>query len=116
MAESVLIIGDAGSGKSTSGRTLDPSQTFWINVANKSLPFPGWKRQYTAITKEKPTEGNMSKANKPIGIIQILKMVSEKMPHIKTIVVDDLQYMSAFEYFEKADDKGWKFHVLLKPL
>lgn len=38
MAESVLVIADSGSGKSTSGRNLDPKETFWINIANKPLP------------------------------------------------------------------------------
>lgn len=117
MAESVLIIGESGSGKSTSGRNLDPRETFWINVANKSLPFKGWKNKYTSITKEKPTEGNMSKAHKPAAIIHMLNMVSDKMPHIKTVIIDDLQYMSAFEYFDKADEKGYdKFTEIAKGL
>lgn len=36
-----------------------------------------------------------------------MQHVSEKMPHIKVLVVDDWQYMSSFEYFDKANEKGY---------
>jgi hypothetical protein len=29
------------------------------------------------------------------------------MPHIKNVVVDDWQYMSSFEYFDRANEKGY---------
>ena len=35
MAQSVLVIADSGSGKSTSIRDLDSKETFIINIANK---------------------------------------------------------------------------------
>ena len=38
MAELVLVVGKSGSGKSTSGRNLDPKTTYWINVDRKPLP------------------------------------------------------------------------------
>jgi hypothetical protein len=33
--------------------------------------------------------------------------INEKRPEIKTIIVDDFQYMSAFEFFERAEEKGY---------
>jgi hypothetical protein len=106
MANSILIIGDSGSGKSTSGRNLNPKETFWINVANKPLPFKGWKKQYLKIDKDNP-KGNLSYVSKPEGIIKALKYVDEKRPEIKTVLVDDWQYMSAFEYFDRSNEKGY---------
>ena len=47
MAQSVLVIADSGTGKSTSIGNLDPKETFIVNIANKPLPFKGWKKQYT---------------------------------------------------------------------
>ena len=38
MAQSVLVIADSGTGKSTSIRKLNPTETFIINIANKPLP------------------------------------------------------------------------------
>jgi hypothetical protein len=112
MANSVLVIAEPGAGKSTSGRNLDHKETFWINVANKPLPFKGWKKKYTSITKEDPTKGNMSKAHRPQAILHILDLINNDMPHIKNVVIDDWQYMSAFEFFDRADEKGYdKFTV-----
>ena len=36
-----------------------------------------------------------------------MRHVNEKMTHIKTLVVDDWQYMSSFEYFDRANEKGY---------
>lgn len=114
MASSVLVIAESGAGKSTSIANLDPKETFIINVANKPLPFKGWKAKYKVWSKEDPT-GNMY--TRPIAkeIEACLKYVSEKRPEIKNIVVDDFQYIFAFEYFERAEEKGFdKFTSIAK--
>tara|TARA_R100000995_G_C3484124_1_gene126036 strand:- start:4302 stop:4982 length:681 start_codon:yes stop_codon:yes gene_type:complete len=106
MAQSVLVIADSGSGKSTSMRNLDPKETFIINIANKPLPFKGWKKNYTNISKDNP-KGNMTSAASANGIIKAIKHVNDKMPHITNLVIDDWQYMSSFEYFDRASEKGY---------
>ena len=106
MAQSVLVIADSGTGKSTSIRTLNPKETFIINIANKPLPFKGYKSKYTQISKENP-KGNLTAASSAPGIIKAMKHVNDKMLDIKTIVVDDWQYMSSFEYFDRANEKGY---------
>jgi len=106
MAHSVLIIADSGTGKSTSMRNLDPKETFIINIANKPLPFKGWKSKYTPISKDNPT-GNMTTAASAAGIIKAIQHVNDKMPHITNLIVDDWQYMSSFEYFDRANEKGY---------
>lgn len=88
MAEACLIVAESGSGKSTSIRTLDPATTFIINVANKPLPFKGWREKYTLLSKENP-KGNMSNTSTPGGVVKALVYVSTDRPEIKTIVVDD---------------------------
>lgn len=107
MAQGVLIIAESGAGKSTSIETLDPKETFIINVANKPLPFKGWKKKYTIWSKDNPS-GNMYDKATPENIEACLKYISEKRPEIKNIVVDDFQYMSSFEFFDKADEKGYE--------
>tara|TARA_R100001463_G_scaffold91025_3_gene145709 strand:- start:3730 stop:4413 length:684 start_codon:yes stop_codon:yes gene_type:complete len=106
MAQSVLIIADSGSGKSTSISKLNPDETFIINIANKPLPFKGWKKNYTMISKENP-KGNMTAASTAAGILKAIQHVNDKMPHITNLVVDDWQYMSSFEYFDRANEKGY---------
>lgn len=106
MAQSVLIIAESGAGKSTSIENLDSKETFVINIANKPLPFKGWKKKYSNLTKDNPN-GNMSNASTPSGILKAFDYISNSMPHIKNIVVDDWQYMSAFEYFDRSTEKGY---------
>lgn len=106
MAQSVLIIADSGTGKSTSVRNLDSKETFLINIANKPLPFKGWKNKYSLISKENP-KGNMTAASSAPGIMKAIQHVNDKMPHITNLVIDDWQYMSSFEYFDRANEKGY---------
>lgn len=106
MAQSALIIGDSGCGKSTSIESLDPQSTFIINVANKPLPFKGWRSKYTSWSKTNLI-GNMYTKSDPDSIIACMQYVSIQRPEIKTIVVDDWQYMSSFEYMDKAMEKGY---------
>ena len=106
MANSVLVIAESGSGKSTSIRNLNPKETVIINIANKPLPFKGWKSKYTTLDKTNP-DGNLINVSSGPGVYKAMQHVSEKMPHIKQLVVDDWQYMSSFEYFDKANEKGY---------
>lgn len=106
MASSVLIIGDSGAGKSTGIETLNPSETFLINVANKPLPFKGWKNMYVNWSKTNP-KGNMYCKPDTDSIISCMQYISLQRPEIKTIVVDDWQYMTAFDYMDKAMEKGF---------
>ena len=41
----VVILGSSGNGKSSSIKSLDPKETFIINVLNKNLPFKGSKKK-----------------------------------------------------------------------
>ncbi len=107
MATGILIIAESGAGKSTSIETLSPKSTFIINVANKPLPFKGWKKNYVTWSKDNPT-GNMYDKAAPENIEACLNYINTKRPEIKTVVVDDFQYMSSFEFFDKADEKGYE--------
>lgn len=46
MAKVIGIMGESGSGKTTSLRNLDPSTTFYIDCDGKGLPWKGWRDQY----------------------------------------------------------------------
>jgi hypothetical protein len=107
MAQSILVIAESGSGKSTSIENLDPKETFIINVANKPLPFKGWKKKYTIWSKDNPT-GNMYDKSTVPNIEACIKYVNDKRPDIKVLVIDDFQYMSSFEFFERVDEKGYE--------
>ena len=107
MAQGILVIAESGAGKSTSIENLNPAETFIINVANKPLPFRGWKKKYTTWSKGTPT-GNMYYASNPSQIEACIQYVHEKRKEIKNLVIDDFQYMSSFEYFDRSDEKGYE--------
>lgn len=98
MAELGAIVGKSSSGKSTSLRNLDPTKTFVINVANKPLPFKGYKKWYTQLTKDEDTKkfvGNLYNTSNVEKIAQILKVIDKTMPHIEQVIIDDSQYLMA---------------------
>lgn len=114
MSNSVLIIGESGSGKSSSIRNLNPAETFVINVLDKPLPFKGFKKSYTTYSKETP-EGNYFSTDNPQWIVKLIQTINESRPDIKTIIVDDWQYVMANAFMRRAMEKGYdKFSELAK--
>ncbi len=105
MANCVLILGESGTGKSTSIRNLDPKETCIINVIGKSLPFKGWKGGYTLCTKDN-SDGNMAVTDKAESIIKMLKYFA-KRETVHHIVIDDFQYLLANEYMRRAKEKSY---------
>ena len=103
MADLNMILGFSGTGKSTSIRTLDPKETFIIQVLNKRLPFRGSKKMYIPCTKENP-DGNLVFADKFHQIIKTLDVI-ESRKEIKNIILDDIQYVILEEFLSKADLK-----------
>jgi len=112
MSNLIGVIGESGSGKSTSIENLNPKETVIINVANKPLPIKGFNSKYNGrISKG----GNLLNSSNPQDIIKALKMVDADRKDIKTVVIDDSQYIMSFEFMEKAGEKGYeKFNVLAK--
>lgn len=106
-ANSILIVGESGSGKSTSMETLNPEQTFVINVSSKPLPFQGWKKKYTAFTSANP-KGNLLNTDNADIIVSTLKYISETKPEIKFVIVDDSQYVAANEYMKRVKEVGFQ--------
>lgn len=92
MSKSILIIGESGSGKTTAMRNLDPETTFYIDVDGKGLSWKGWREQYNKEAKNywRPLEGTHASLNAGERVISTMYNISEKSPHIKTIVVDTL--------------------------
>lgn len=105
------IVGPTGSGKSTSIKTLDPKSTYIINVAKKELPFKGADKLYNAENK------NYKEVDDINEITRLLKTLSEKAEHIKTIVIEDSNYMMSFRMAEKATEIGFtKFTMLMRDM
>lgn len=106
-AQAVLIIGEPGSGKSTSAKNLPPAETFYINVASKPLPYKGWRSKYTELTKEN-TGGNLLNTANCDTILQTLDYISTKRPEIKYVIIDDHNYIAADYLMGQAKVTGFQ--------
>ena len=88
MGVPVLILGESGSGKSTSLRNFEPDEVGIFNVASKPLPF------------RKP----LKKVDQA-SYHTILRALSS--PKLNKYVIDDSQYLLTFEMFSKAKETGY---------
>lgn len=108
-AETIAIVGESGTGKSTSLRNLNPEETFIISTTGKPLPFRGWKRKYAPIKiSAEGISGNYYTSSKWDQILKILQIVDKKMPHIKQVIVDDFQYVLSYEFVDRATETGYQ--------
>ena len=106
MGHKILVLGDTGSGKSTAARNLDPETTFYINVIGKPLPFEGWKSKYKDLNLADKT-GNYIVTHDHESITKSIRWVSNTRPDIKTIIIDDGQYIMSYEFMNRALEKGY---------
>ena len=93
----ILILGESGSGKSASLRNFNKDEVGVINVASKPLPFRTEIKPYNVskVAKEKGTNR--------YALIQNALSKSKT----KAIVIDDSQYLLAFDSFDRAKDVGY---------
>lgn len=109
---SIAIVGKSSTGKSTSLgnfpelkiKGLNPKETAIINVAGKDLPFRGWKSLYNGKISE---GGNYAETSDATIISEIIKLISTSRTDIKSIVIDDAQYIMAFEFMRRAKEAGY---------
>lgn len=107
-AETILVLGGSGCGKSTSLRNLDPKETFIISTTSKPLPWKGWKKGYSKFDPKTNVDGNWYQTSKSSNILAILKYINSKRPEIKNIIIDDVQYTMSFEYMDRRKETGFQ--------
>lgn len=98
MSIATLILGQSGTGKTTSLRNLDPAHTLLIQAVRKPLPFRaigwGW------FDKDKNPTGNIFVTDQATQIIKLMKGTKRDV-----IVLDDFQYILANEFMRRVLDK-----------
>lgn len=97
MSYATLILGQSGTGKSTSLRNLNPDDVLLIQVIKKPLPFrsSAWK----PLTKD---GGSIYVSDDVQKIMHAMQKTTKKI-----IVIDDYQYIMANEYMRRAQETGF---------
>lgn len=106
MAELVAVVGASGTGKTRSIKGLNPEETMLISVTGKKIPMKGFSAKYTPLA-EGGAKGNYLRSADHKTIIKVLSFINSKRPDIKHVVLDDFNYVGAFEYFKRADETGF---------
>lgn len=118
MADLIAIVGESGSGKTSSIRNLDPSEIFIISTTGKRPGIQNAKKKYSNFTidpKTKEIKGNFYTTANIDNIKKVMDIVDKKLLNIKTLVIDDFQYLQAFENMDRVDEKGYsKFTDIAK--
>jgi hypothetical protein len=95
MGMPILILGESGTGKTTSLRNFKEGEVALVNVTGKALPF----------------RGNFEMLKNTTDASKILKFMRETKA--KRIIIDDSQYIMSFQYMRRIKENGWeKFNEL----
>lgn len=95
MSIATLIMGESGTGKSTSLRNLDPDQVLLIQAVKKPLPFrsSNWK-------PAGPNGGSVFATDNSKWITKAMQKTTKPI-----IVIDDFQYVMANEFMRRVTDQ-----------
>lgn len=103
MARVVGIMGESGSGKTTSMRNLDPKTTFYIDCDKKGLSWKGWRSQYNDKNKNYFATDYIEVVTKILDKID--KQPEQK--NISTVVIDTLNGLMVGDEVRRMKEKGY---------
>lgn len=101
MSRAILVLGESGSGKTTSFRNLPPNETYYFNCDKKDLSWKGWRQAYSKENK------NYKETSNADEIKAIMINIGEKAPQIKYIVIDTLNAIMIDDEMKRSKEKGY---------
>lgn len=101
MARAILVMGESGSGKTTSLRNLPPEETYFIDADKKHMAWKGFRKQYNEQNR------NYIATDEPVKVYALLKNISDKAANIKYIVIDTLNGIMVGEEMRQVKTKGY---------
>jgi len=120
MAKVIAIMGESGSGKTTSLRNLPPKETFYIDADGKGLSWKGWRNDYSV------KNGNYAQSDNPDSILRMMLIVNgencvgyvdpstgrpleidKPQTKFKYLVIDTLNAIMIAEEMRRSKEKGY---------
>ena len=100
MAKMLLIIGEGGSGKTSSLKNLSPKEHFYIDCDKKGLNYKGWKEDY--IEKK-----NYFKTNDGETVAKLLQEISNNKPEFKYVTIDTINSIMIADEMKRMKGKSY---------
>ena len=101
MSKCILIMGESGSGKTTSCRNLDPKTTYYIDADRKGLSWRGWRSQYNDENR------NYYQSSDGETVAKVLAGINGKRPEIKHVVIDTLNGIMIDDEMRRSKEKTY---------
>lgn len=103
MAKVIGIMGESGSGKTTSLRNLDPKTTFIIDADKKGESWKGWRNQYSVKNH------NYFPTDQVETVRNLLDKIDKQdnLKHIKVVVIDTLNGLMVADEVRRMKEKGY---------
>ena len=101
MSKVICIMGESGSGKTTSMRNLDPKTTYYIDADKKGLSWKGWRSQYNEKNK------NYLCSDEVNTVRHYIDQIATRCPQIKVIVVDTVNGLMIADEMRRSKEKGY---------
>jgi len=98
MSISTLILGQSGTGKSTSLRNMNPENTLLIQAIKKPLPF---RSKWSVVSKEN-SSGNIYQTDNADSICHAMANTKRDI-----IIIDDFQYVMSNEFMRRSSERGY---------
>lgn len=107
MSTATLVLGESGTGKSTSMRNMVAADTLLIQPVRKPLPFRSTDWRYfnkeDAQKNGSAKAGNIFVTDKSSEIVGLMQRTARPI-----IVIDDFQYILANEYMRRSEETGFQ--------
>lgn len=103
MSRVICVMGESGSGKTTSMRNLNPDTTYYVDCDKKGLSWKGWKAQYNT------EKTNYSKTDNQQTVLKLLHGINtnEAAKHIQTVVIDTINGIMVADEMRRSKEKGF---------
>ncbi|WP_276972912.1 AAA family ATPase [Tatumella ptyseos] len=102
MGTATLILGESGTGKSTSIRNINPEETILIRPVGKPLPFKS--KAWLKWNNDDKT-GTVVSTDKSENIVKIIHAAPRLGKRI--VIIDDFQYVMSNEFMRRSDEKSF---------
>lgn len=101
MATVICVMGESGSGKTTSMRNLPPNETYYIDCDGKGLSWRGWRKDFNAENK------NYYRTDFPQIAKQLLDKIDKEQTKYKYVVVDTINGLMVGDEMRRIGEKGY---------